>query len=88
MTYAPFRLDGGVPSPEIVAAWTQLWLLPTERVPLWAAHWLVAGYDGEHLAYLAGLHGDDPHEVRDALPAARRVAAGPAAKAARPPRAR
>jgi hypothetical protein len=54
MTYAPFRLDGGVPSPEIVAAWTQLWLLPTERVPLWAARWLVAGYDGEHLAYLPG----------------------------------
>jgi hypothetical protein len=47
-------------------------MLPTERVPLWAAHWLVAGYDGEHLVYLAGLHGDDPHDVRDALPAALR----------------
>jgi hypothetical protein len=35
---------------------------------MWAAHWMVAGYDGEHLVYLAGLHGDDPHEVRDALP--------------------
>jgi hypothetical protein len=29
---------------------------------------LVAGYDGEHLVHLAGLHGDDPHDVRDALP--------------------
>jgi hypothetical protein len=40
------------------------------RCPLWAAYWLVAGYDGEHLVRLAGLHGDDPHDVRDALPAA------------------
>lgn len=37
---------------------------------MWAAHWLVAGYDGEHLVSLAGLHGDDPHDVRDALPGA------------------
>ena len=47
-------------------------MLPTERVPLWAAHWLVAGYDGEHLVHLAGLHGDNPHDVRDVLPAALR----------------
>src|SRR5262249_11152123 len=39
-------------------------------VPLWAAHWIVAGHDGDHLAELAGLHGDDPREVRDLLPAA------------------
>jgi hypothetical protein len=44
--------------------------LPTERVPLWAAHWLAAGYDGEVLAALAGPHGDDPHAVRDLLVAA------------------
>lgn len=61
---------GGVPSPQIVAAWTQLGLLPTEKVPLWAAHWLVAGCDGKCLVSLAGLHGDDPHDVRDALPGA------------------
>jgi hypothetical protein len=66
----PSRVSGGVPSPEIVASWAQLGLLPTEKVPLWAAYWLVAGYDGEHLVHLAGLHGDDPHDVRDALPAA------------------
>ena len=59
-----------MPSPQIVAAWTQLGLLPTEKVPLWAAHWLVAGYDGECLVSLAGLHGDDPHDVRDVLPGA------------------
>lgn len=64
----PFPDSGGVPSPQIVAAWTQLGLLPTEKVPLWAAHWLVAGYGGECLVALAGLHGDDPHEVRDVLP--------------------
>lgn len=43
-----------------------------ERIPLWAAHWLVRGYDGEHLVHLAGLHGDDPREVRDMLPCALR----------------
>lgn len=61
-------VDQGVPSPEVVAAWSQLDMLPTERVPLWAAYWLTAGRDGEHLVYLAGLHGDDPQDVRDALP--------------------
>jgi hypothetical protein len=61
-----------VPAPQIVAAWTRLWIVPPEKVPLWAAHWLVAGYDGEHLAYLAGLHGDDPIEVREAIPDALR----------------
>lgn len=70
MTDWPFPDSGGVPSPQIVAAWTQLGLLPTEKVPLWAAHWLVAGYDGECLVSLAGLHGDDPHDVRDVLPGA------------------
>jgi len=68
VTEWPFPDSGGVPSPQIVAAWAQLGLLPTEKVPLWAAHWLVAGYDGEHLVSLAGLHGDDPHDVHDALP--------------------
>jgi hypothetical protein len=68
VTEWPFPGSGGVPSPRIVAAWAQLGQLPTEKVPLWAAHWLVAGYDGEHLISLAGLHGDDPHDVRDVLP--------------------
>jgi hypothetical protein len=39
-------------------------------VPLWAAYWISGGHDGEALRYLAGLHGDDPHEVHDALPQA------------------
>jgi hypothetical protein len=47
-------------------------VLPTEKVPLWAAYWIAAGYDGEALIYLAGLHGDDPCEVHDALPDALR----------------
>ena len=63
----PSETDGEIPSPPLVAAWLSLGTLPTERVPLWAAHWLAAGYDGEALAELAGLHGDDPHEVRDIL---------------------
>jgi hypothetical protein len=45
-------------------------MLPTEKIPLWAAYWIAAGYDGERLVYLAGLHGDDPRDVRDALPGA------------------
>jgi hypothetical protein len=56
----------------MVAAWARIGLIPPEKVPLWAAHWLVAGYDGEHLVHLAGLHRDDPHDVRDALPDALR----------------
>jgi hypothetical protein len=66
----PYPPGDRVPSPETVAALAQLGLLAIEKVPLWAAYWLVAGYEGEHLVQLAGLHGDDPHEVRDALPAA------------------
>jgi hypothetical protein len=62
--------DTGIPSPELVAAWLELDTLPTERVPLWAAHWLTAGYDGVTLGELAGLHGNDPREVRDLLPSA------------------
>jgi hypothetical protein len=61
---------GEIPSPQLVAAWLTLGTLPAERIPLWAAYWIAAGYDGDTLAQLAGLHGDDPHEVRDLLPAA------------------
>ena len=61
-----------VPPPSLVASWEWLGLLPTALVPLWAAHWLVVGYDGEALVYLAGLHGDDPRDVHDALPEALR----------------
>jgi hypothetical protein len=50
----------------------QLGLLPTERVPMRAAHWIVAGYDGSSLVHLTGLHGDNPLDVRDALPGALR----------------
>jgi hypothetical protein len=61
---------GEIPSPQLVAAWLTLDILPTERIPLWAAHWIAGGYDGPTLAELAGLHGDDPRGVRDLLPAA------------------
>jgi len=37
---------------------------------MWAAWWLVEGYDGDGLRFLAGLPGDDPRDIRDALPAA------------------
>lgn len=59
-----------IPSPLLVASWERLGLLPTDRVPLWAAYWIVGGHDGPALVYLAGLHGDDPREVHDALPEA------------------
>ena len=59
-----------IPSPTLVAAWLALDMLPTEKVPRWAAFWLAGGHDGTALVDLAGPHGDDPHEVRDLLPAA------------------
>lgn len=61
-----------VPSPLQVASWERLGVLPTDKVPLWAAYWIAGGHDGEALIYLAGLHGDDPREVHDALPQALR----------------
>jgi len=56
----------------MAAVLARLDMLPPERAPLWAAHWLVAGYDGEHVVHLAGLPGDDSREVRDILPDALR----------------
>jgi hypothetical protein len=35
------------PSPELVASWPAIDTLAVERVPLWAAHWIVAGDDGQ-----------------------------------------
>lgn len=58
------------PSPRLVASWLLVGHLPTERVPLWAAQWLADGLDGDSLRALAGLHGDDPHDVRELLPSA------------------
>lgn len=62
----------GIPRPDLVAAWWETDTLPTDCVPVWAAHWLVAGYDGDALVTLAGLPGSEPREVRDILPAALR----------------
>jgi hypothetical protein len=62
--------DGKTPTPALVAAWLALDTLRAESVPMWAANWLVQGYDGESLAELAGLSGRDTREVRDLLPAA------------------
>ncbi len=42
-------------------------MAPTERIPLWAAHWLVHGYDGPGLRTLAGLSGTDSREVHDVV---------------------
>jgi hypothetical protein len=54
----------------LVAAWLTLDTLPTEYIPLFASYWIVDGHDGRALVQLAGLHGDDPHDVRDLLPEA------------------
>lgn len=62
--------EDDLPSPRLVAAWLALDCLPTERIPLWAAHWIVNGHDGPAVVALAGLSGLDPHEVRDRLPSA------------------
>ena len=62
--------DEGTPTPALVAAWLAMDTLRAESVPMWAANWLVQGYDGMSLAELAGLSGRDTREVRDLLPAA------------------
>jgi hypothetical protein len=62
--------DEETPPPAVVAAWLVMNTLRAESVPMWAASWLVEGYDGEALAELAGLSGRDTREVRDLLPAA------------------
>jgi hypothetical protein len=44
------RPDPGRPAwPALVAAWARLDMLPTEKIPLWAAYRIAAGYDGERL---------------------------------------
>lgn len=73
-----------VPSPLQVASWEKLGVLPTDKVPLWAAYWIAAGHDGEALIYLAGLHGDDPSEIHDALPQALRDCGVPDSDVAAP----
>lgn len=60
---------GLIPSPRLVAAWFVVGGLATERVPMWAAHWLADGHDGPALRELAGLDGADPREVRALIPA-------------------
>ena len=72
MSDPPGSTSPDVPSPLLVASWERLGLLPTDGVPLWAAYWIVGGHDGAALVHLAGLHGDDPREVHDALPDALR----------------
>jgi hypothetical protein len=49
-----------VPSPEAVAIWTRLDEIRPAKIPLWAAHWLVAGYDGEHLDLSVGAGSAGP----------------------------
>jgi hypothetical protein len=44
--------------------------LATEQVPLWAAHWLAHGMDGDALRTLAGLDGSDSPTVWEILPGA------------------
>lgn len=70
VTPSPGPASEPCPTPRLVAAWLQVGHLPTERVPHWAAQWLADGCDGPSLRALAGLHGDDPHDVRDLLPQA------------------
>jgi hypothetical protein len=66
-----FDEDGEkIPVPGMVSARWVIGRLATERVPMWAAHWLVQGYDGPALRELAGLDGSDPNSVRELLPAA------------------
>ncbi|SNQ51937.1 conserved hypothetical protein [Frankia canadensis] len=58
------------PPPRLVAAWRVLGTMPAERVPFWAADWLIAGWGDVSVAELAGLSGRDPRAVDDLLAAA------------------
>ena len=70
MYNSPYASGDLVPTPRLVSAWAVVGRLATERVPMWAAHWLVQGYDGPALRELAGLDGSDPIAGRELLPAA------------------
>ncbi|MBN9741662.1 hypothetical protein DMP23_11160 [Amycolatopsis sp. A1MSW2902] len=59
-----------IPAPAAAAAWIALDLSPTSDLPLWAAHWLADGEDGEHLRHLAGLSRSEPREIHDVQEAA------------------
>lgn len=59
-----------IPAPAVAAAWIALDLSPTDDLPLWAAHWLANGEDGEHLRHLAGLSHTEPREIHDVQQAA------------------
>lgn len=63
--------DPGTPpdfvSPVLLAAELVLGSLETRAVPGWAAWWIVDGVNGPAVCRLAGLPGNDPFEVRDAL---------------------
>ena len=45
-------------------------MVANEDAPMWAAHWLAAGYDGPALRTLAGLGRTEVREVQDVLPEA------------------
>ena len=76
----------GSTEPPVVAAWFVLDRVALERVPWWAAEWLVQGYDGPNLRVLAGEHGDDIYKIRDLLPVA--LAEMQVARPVQPPRRR
>lgn len=59
---------GDIPTPRVIAASVALGIVDSRQVPLWAAYWLVDGYDGEALRVLAGFSGNDAGEVHDILP--------------------
>jgi hypothetical protein len=69
MTWPQFDLNDA-PTPLDVATWVGLGRLVPDDVPMWAAQWLIAGYDGESLAMLAGLGPRDTDEIHELLPSA------------------
>jgi hypothetical protein len=65
---APDTYADSVPSPRLVAALLVLGRLQIERVPWWAAQWLIDGHDSPALGELAGLGVRDTYTVHDLLP--------------------
>lgn len=65
------------PTPRVLYAWFTLGRVPLDRVPWFAADWLVQGHDGEQLRTLAGEHGHDQFTVTELLPGALQEAGVP-----------
>ncbi|NUT93366.1 MAG: hypothetical protein HOY78_15230 [Saccharothrix sp.] len=62
------RPDQTTPHPAMAALLWAADAVAVERLPRWAAEWLVDGFDSDALRTLAGLDASDQTEIRELLP--------------------